>query len=580
MKEDINKCDYLYLPICSKPISINRSQTMKFSPLKPNTFCIYGRKVNKQIFIQNDSFVISKYQDRLFPKYYVTDLIDSLIFIAGLNRRAYEFDMRSQKFTNLKSKTITYIHITENEALLFGYKGFYRYNKASKAITKDLDCPTNHFNTRVPNINFDTLFFDQGWAYVIRSNHWLKKSHKVNSSKQQTIEKKNGIEILKTNGNYSYRYDTKTVALPSKPQIINENIWYRKGNLYTKLNPSNNIEISFNLDIPNLDKNRKSYKIYHNYIWIYSDTQVYFIDIKTGLKYRGNIDVERYQGFNMSDCRVFIANNNDIVSKSILLFVSEGIPFDQKRHAAEITDYKKTLKSLLSEIPFSIKTAICVIDSMQTQYANNTNREITTKLTTVSGAVLRNLNFKTIEEYTLCYQNKVISKQQRVNCINRLIYDYGSNKNTKAILNLSTKYYKLLEEANTPNEYYTNAIKNIELYYKTIDSIKTNIHLQDHRLYLEAIANDLLCITPWTCHGGCGGCDHSSTIKPLEMFLKKYPSSQYADDAEWYLINLKYEYDHDSDTKNKIADIEKFIEKYPSYPVTLKAKKELSNSKN
>ena len=64
------------------------------------------------------------------------------------------------------------------------------------------------------------------------------------------------------------------------------------------------------------------------------------------------------------------------------------------------------------------------------------------------------------------------------------------------------------------------------------------------------------------------------------MFLKKYPSSQYADDAEWYLINLKYEYDHDSDTKNKIADIEKFIEKYPSYPVTLKAKKELSNSKN
>ncbi len=71
-----------------------------------------------------------------------------------------------------------------------------------------------------------------------------------------------------------------------------------------------------------------------------------------------------------------------------------------------------------------------------------------------------------------------------------------------------------------------------------------------------------------------------NTIEAYETYLSKYPNGEYAAEAKYNMINLKYKYKYgDESKKQKSAELQEFINSNPQSEFTIKAQDEIQNLK-
>ena len=208
----------------SAKVEIDHFTQPKISPIFPNVFYI-GGKQKKQGRLINDSLIIEKYQDKLFPRYYVHDKIDSLFIQAGLNKRAFIYDQKTDKWHNLKSRKFAFVHLTETHILLFGYDGFYKVDKTNFKLSKVKDCPQDYFSRR-PIVKSHKLYFKSGWSYDVITTSW-DKIDKVSNQPDYTeiIYDDLKIKMRKRGNKYEIELDSIKRVFGNKPFVRDNYLW-------------------------------------------------------------------------------------------------------------------------------------------------------------------------------------------------------------------------------------------------------------------------------------------------------------------------------------------------------------------
>lgn len=573
-----------------EPISINfgdtTAQDFMLSPLEPGKIWVQfwpGEPKVREIDIKTGT------QTPLPEKYHTIfgasrnfaicqDDFDSLVWIGGNNCNLLQYNKRTKELNELSLNYVTQILPKQDRVYFVSIKGFFYWDRSKKTIEKEPNIPLEYIqrssvvsdSTIVLDLkytfNFNTKQAKQG-VYLGRIH--LKEPYYSFRAQNDIIlqERPNALTLIsgkdrtdlpmpyknlgytkiyknylwqsasQSDSTYFFRYDTKTGD--------EKRYWYR---------------------LPGVNRYSFSYEIDDDYIWVQRPGQFFYISQKDGANY--NYPVSENEGFRkaiMDECNVYLLYKDKLLVENKSTFTKKIPVFNPTHYTDELKVFRQFVDSMGVRNDTNQLQALNKFNYILNKYGKSENLEIQQDLSDLENNAFQNVRLEFPHDYESCYTNTDLPIRYRQSCLQELIRGYVEQTAFAKALDYDKKYRILFNEPGKESSGYESDINKLKIYLKTVDSIESLTLSADSIAFFKADALFMVCLTGWFEGEACYHFEIAHDA--LKAFLKKYPSSALADNAELAIWSTYYCGEGGFDDQTLVEMIDKFKEiknKYPS----------------
>jgi hypothetical protein len=443
-------------------------------------------------------------EDRIWRDKYTGETYISC-FHDGLIRYLPEKDI----FAFLKTYPVTAFYPRKNNIVLGTANGLYFLNRNENEIIVAENFPLDIWVNSIQESNNDTLLLNSKYYYHITSNAFGEKDISISESEKRT------------NYNYvSQDIQSKLSALGGGfREFISDSLswYYREGELF--YSGDKNVFYKFHL-FPEeyiwhiLEDKEYLYVLFHEQFVIFNKEYIF----KNSIYH----DVENYQELQKELWQKMIK-----LDESILVFdkyLANSITlFNEEKYSGY-----SGLKNTLENIPKRFE-----------DYRYELG----------------------VENLNLILEDGTIPEIFKYNILKGLCRKHT----TSAELDSALIYFKLIEELypSYKDECIDFSYPCVKKAYNRLDSIRNEDTSADRLLFLEAKTRQEM--IHCCCWFGNSSYDYSIVEEKYQEILTNHPNSEYADDAEFWMINYRnYDGEEGGYPVDAIPTIREFVNKYPN----------------
>jgi len=527
---------------------------------------ILDKKYSQFFYSENDNGYI---------RYCHKDQFDSLVWIGGPNKNVVYYDRRTKAIQELPVRYVTRIISKPDEVFFVSVQGFCFWDRKTKAIEQVSGIPAEFIQSS-ELLNDTVITLDGKYTYYFNSKQ-VKKGIHFNEYEHQgkwfSHKANDGLGLFYEKESLWYYYNGHVEKLPlpntSKDytKISGQKFWQSDNDFYYSFDPKSKTVNKYEYNLPPVNSYVVDYKIDARHIWITRPGQVMLIDLVTNQQLDYPIKLEEgHKRTIIDECNTYTLYKNKIILASKSDFVKKCLPFDFKQYEYKFKQFNDVVDSigiLKDTLP---AIALAKLIYLKINYSGVDHIQIKQRLNALNVQAFQSVTWGFPNGYIACYEDHYLPIEQRKSCLISLVNEYGRLSDFNKVLHLAREFEKAFGNPYNEGGYYlTSVIDSTRRYMSKIDSLK-NLGLSDDSLfYYNVMALETICLTPWYCHEGCGGCDFSLVTNKLKRFSEKFPQSSLCDNVELYLLKAKFMYDYDEDESllalNK--EYEEFIKKYP-----------------
>ncbi len=493
---------------------------------------------------------------------------NELIWISNFHRGLIAYNIEKDTLSEFKDlHPISSICFLKKDVIIGTWNGLFKIDRVQKEVVKSESIAEINIG-KIEKINENILLINNKFEYNYHTDKILKiREEDKNSYLKKVINgftvtgyNDNSVTVSKENFKKAFNY----------PEYLFDNIIVDDEIIWIPFKNLKNGIIKFDylqkqIDTIQIGYDYDNYKLYNesDNIWFYNDLSILCFNKKNGSTYQLQQKVNNL----IADSKYVYVNtwkSVEIYEKLYLLQNSTDI----KISLIEEDRFKVLVDSLGIYKINDFKEYYRSFKILNSRYFNSTNKRILQRLDGFKVSLIWQLpyDFEQIcglEGYiTDSVENKEIKASYYLHAI------MVSNHNGK--LKESLKYDSILKK-NYPDsrtEYHIKRMSEVSKSYKLIKTIHSSNLPEDLRLWkLGKSYYDLFCFVGPETEGSTMNMSYPFTY--LDSLLKNYPTSNYADDAEFLMLSHIEGGSHEGgDNSYNLTAIEKYKAILKKYPTT------------
>jgi len=504
----------------------------------------------------------------------IKDTVDKdLIWICNFHSGLIAYNIKKDTLFEFKAiKPISSICFLENNVIIGTWSGLYIIERKQNEVIKSESIAEINVS-KIEKIEDNILLINNKFKY----NYSIDKILNIREEDKNIYSQKeingfaitsyndNTVSVLKGNIRKEFKYPKYLI---DNIIIDNENVWIPFEKLKSGIIKYNYTQKL--IDTLQIGYEFGNYKLMNDfgYIWFYNDLSILCFNKKNGSTNQIPLK-ERINNLVVDSKYVYVNtwHSVEIFEKAYLLQNS----IDIKISSNEEDRYKELIDSLGIYKTNDFKEYYNSFKILNSRFSNSTNKRISQQLNSFKESLRWRLPYdfeqiKTIEEYV---KDSIEDKKIKASYYLQAIMVANHNGKLKE----SLKYDSILEKNYPDNrtEYHIKQMSEVLKSYELIKTIHSSKQPDDLRLWrLGKSYYDLfLHVGPET---------EASTINMsypfiyLDSLLKNYPTSNYADDAEFLMLSHfeggSHEGGDNSYNLTAIEEYKKLLEKYPTTEFT------------
>ncbi|MHC1774245.1 MAG: tol-pal system YbgF family protein [Lentimicrobium sp.] len=496
------------------------------------------------------------------------DTVESeLIWISNFHKGLIAYNIEKDTLFEFKAlQPISSICFLKNAVIIGTWSGLFKIDRVQKEVVKSESIAEISIG-KIEKINENILLINNKFEYNYRTDKILKiREEDKNSYLKKVINgftvtgyNDNSVTISKENFKKAFNYPE---YLFDNIIVDDETIWIPFKNLKSGI-----IKFDYSRKLTDtilIGYDFHNYKLYDesDNIWFYNDLSILCFNKKNGSTYQLQQKVNNL----IADSKYVYVNTWNSVEIYEKLYLLQNST-DIKISLIEEDRFKALVDSLGIYNINGFKGYYSSFRILNSRFCNSTNKRILQRLDGFKVSLIWQLPYdfeqlRGIERYIIdSVENKAIKASYYLHAIK------VSNHNGK--LKESLKFDSVLK-MNYPDsrtEYHIKRMSEVSKSYKLIKTIHSSNLPEDLKLWkLGKSYYDLFRYVGPETEGSTMNMSYPFTY--LESLLKNYPTSNYADDAEFLMLSHVEGTYEGGDISYNLIVIEKYKAMLKKYPAT------------
>ncbi|MBK6929743.1 MAG: hypothetical protein IPH12_02365 [Saprospirales bacterium] len=274
-------------------------------------------------------------------------------------------------------------------------------------------------------------------------------------------------------------------------------------------------------------------------LWMQRPGQLALFDTKTSALHQ--YPLKNSGGFLkmlLDDCHVYLLFKDRLEVLDKETFMRNCPVLDAQQYDGQWDAFKYAVDSSGIHNDSNLQSVLAKLKYLQQRYAGVEHLEIRRHLKQLDVSAFSGVSLRFPDGYEACYQNTELPLAYRQGCLYALMKEYTLRADFRKTLALDRRYRDLFGAPGKDNHGYRMNIDSVHRHVQRVDSLERLGLAPDSLAYFKAASLFTVCHTDWFSGEACY--HYGLVHKALQAFLKTWPQSRLADNAEYDLWSTSY----------------------------------------